>query len=349
MPAPLVSICLPNLNTRPFLEERMETILAQTLPDWELIISDNYSDDGSWEFFQKFKNDSRIKLSQAPRAGMYANWNECLRRVTGTYCYMATSDDTMQPDCLEKLLAPLEQYPQIKLAYSNYEKIDSSGKTVVIQKDWRREFLGDWMDVPSIRSGKTEFLLHCALNITWVTMTSVLFRHDLLERTGLFRTDCYSGGDMEFALRASLATDIACVPGKLSGWRTHGEQGTPKFFEWRFMGKVLEMFYAVLADPKAGIPTEWKSVPQWEKELTAIWELEYEDSFHLDRGYARQQPQKFLQNAWAALCQRPMLLARQAARGFAWPEQFSPDRMVAAKRLFELFHPPWPPKQVSFD
>ncbi len=53
---PLVSICLPTLNARRFLEPRMESILAQTLTDWELIVCDSYSNDGTWEYFQQFKS-----------------------------------------------------------------------------------------------------------------------------------------------------------------------------------------------------------------------------------------------------------------------------------------------------
>ena len=344
---PLISICLPNLNTRRFLEERMNTILAQSVKDWELIVCDSYSDDGAWELFQKFKGDARVRLYQVPRAGIYAGWNECLRRATGKYVYIATSDDTMRPDCLEKLLSPLEHIPAIKLAYCDYEKIDANGQPVAIQKDWRRDFLGQWMDTAAIHHGPTEFILHCALNITWVTVTSVLFRRDLLDRIGLFRTDCGSAGDLEFALRAALVTDIAYVPGKLSSWRVHDQQGTPKFFEWEFMGKVLGMFQAVLADPQANVPNEWMKIPNWDKELTAVWEMEYQDGFHLDRWYARHHPYRFLQNAWAALWRRPGLLLSQTLCGFAGAERFSPNRVEAAKRMFALFQPPWPPKRIS--
>ena len=325
----------------------METILAQTVSDWELIICDSFSDDGAWEFFQKFAGDPRVRLYQVPRAGIYSGFNDCLRRATGKYCYIATSDDTMRPDCMEKLISPLEQVPVIKLAYCDYEKIDGTGKPVAIPKDWRHDFLREWMDVPAIHCGPTEFILHCALNITWVTITSVLFRRDLLDRTGLFRTDCGSAGDLEFALRAALATDIAYVPGKLSSWRVHDQQGTPKFFEWEFMGKVLGMFQSVLHDQQAGVPDEWKKIPNWDKELTAVWEMEYQDSFHLDRWYARHHPSEFLRNALVALWRRPGLLLSQFGRGFAGSERFSPDRTAAAKRMFALFQPPWPPQKMD--
>jgi glycosyltransferase involved in cell wall biosynthesis len=48
-----ICICLPNLNNRRFLPERLETIFQQTFTDWELVVVDNHSEDGAWEFFQE--------------------------------------------------------------------------------------------------------------------------------------------------------------------------------------------------------------------------------------------------------------------------------------------------------
>src|SRR5690349_16386964 len=110
---PLVSICLPNLNTRSFLDERMETIRSQTMTDWELIICDSHSSDGAWEFFQKFKGDPRIRMAQVPREGIYAGWNECLRRATGEYIYIATSDDTADTRLLDKMTRPFRRFPEL--------------------------------------------------------------------------------------------------------------------------------------------------------------------------------------------------------------------------------------------
>jgi glycosyltransferase involved in cell wall biosynthesis len=50
---PAISICLPNLNNRRFLAERLETIFRQTFTDWELVVVDNHSEDGAWHFFQE--------------------------------------------------------------------------------------------------------------------------------------------------------------------------------------------------------------------------------------------------------------------------------------------------------
>jgi glycosyltransferase involved in cell wall biosynthesis len=77
--APKVSICLPNLNNMRFLPERLESIFQQSFTDWELVVVDNYSDDGAWRYFvEEAAKERRMRISQAPREGIYGNWNNCL-------------------------------------------------------------------------------------------------------------------------------------------------------------------------------------------------------------------------------------------------------------------------------
>lgn len=142
---PLVSICLPNLNARPFLEERFHTILGQTLQDWELFVYDSHSDDGSWELIQDFaKKDARIRILQGPREGPYPAWNECLRNTTGEYVYIATSDDTMAPEFLERMVTGLAAYPDCDLAHSPVVIVDDRGEAI---KDL------PWPDVTAFADG----------------------------------------------------------------------------------------------------------------------------------------------------------------------------------------------------
>ena len=68
----LASICMPNLNTRPFLKERFDSIFNQTFQDWELFVYDSHSDDGAWEFIQDLaKKCDRMRIAQGPREGPY--------------------------------------------------------------------------------------------------------------------------------------------------------------------------------------------------------------------------------------------------------------------------------------
>ncbi len=267
MSTPLISICVPNLNKVRYLPERMETLLAQTFTDWEMIVCDSYSDDGSWELLQKYKSDPRIRLYQVPRHGIYAGWNECLQRAQGEYINIATSDDTASPCLLEKLIEPLERRRDIHLSVCDFQEIDAQSRPTAHRCVRFREFLSRWLNVPHIRSGKTEFLANTVFIATWYTMASVLFRRSLLTNTGLFRTDKKSFADTDWTLRASLATDIAHVPGQWTTFRLSPEQATPARNtpeHWRI---YLDSLTDVLDEPGSRIPQEWKQVSGWRERL----------------------------------------------------------------------------------
>src|SRR6185436_8243728 len=115
---PLVSICVPTLNSLSFLKERFDSIFQQPFQDWELFVYDSYSDDGSWEFIQKVAaGEKRIRTMQGPRKGPYPAWNECLRQTRGELVYIATSDDSMAPDFLEKMAGALEEHSDCEIAH----------------------------------------------------------------------------------------------------------------------------------------------------------------------------------------------------------------------------------------
>lgn len=325
----------------------MESILAQTFRDWELIVCDSHSDDGAWEFFQKFKNDPRIRLYQVPREGLYAGWNECLQRVRGEFVMIATSDDTARPQLVERLLVPFSRFPELSLAVCDFKYIDAEGKPTNFTVDAnKREFMGEWLKTPSIRDGKTEFLLQTCFGTTWVTMTSVLFRKSLLAKTGMFRRDRGTRADEEWAMRASLASDIGFVPETLTAWRIHDEQATQHKAEPSSQRHLYEAVCAVVADPDSGIPSSWKQVPGWADLLTRVWRSEYYDSFQLYRSVARDQPARFLRNSIFAMTAEPGLLLSRAFRGFGWSEEFNLDRIESAKQLIRTFNASWPPKPV---
>src|ERR1039457_3714887 len=122
---PRVSICVPNLNTRPYLQERVETIFNQTFHDWELIVCDGFSEDGAWEYIGYLAaREPRMRVSQALRKGIYAGFNDCIAQARGEYVYIATSDDTMMPECLEKMVGALQANPDCGLCQCELVIID---------------------------------------------------------------------------------------------------------------------------------------------------------------------------------------------------------------------------------
>src|SRR5437868_3511535 len=117
MTAPAISILLPCLNARQFLEERIRSICAQTFQDWEAIVLDSHSTDGSWEFFESIaRRDPRFRLYRVRREGLYAALNRGIELATGEFLHIATCDDTMFPDFLARMLEAFAACPAAGIA-----------------------------------------------------------------------------------------------------------------------------------------------------------------------------------------------------------------------------------------
>jgi len=188
MNAPLVSICLPNLNTFPYLRERLETILGQTFTNWELIVIDSYSEDGSWELFERLaREDRRVSIAQAPRA-LYASWNRCIEQARGKYVYIATSDDTMAVDCLEKLVAALEQHEDCDLAHCSLRLIDKEGAPVQGLTGMFARSVPEMLERRHIRRAPYDGMLHLTGWTVYRSITELLIRRSLFSRIGGFPT-----------------------------------------------------------------------------------------------------------------------------------------------------------------
>lgn len=262
---PKVSILLPNLNYRRFLEKRIQTVLNQTLIDWELIIVDSYSDDGAWELIQGFaKRDVRIRILQAPREGIYAGLNHCIRLARGEYIYIATSDDTMFPDCLEKMVTAMDAHPECGICHTCLKVIDEERKE--IPNFWQEllpaQFYGELMNKPHIRFAPYDGILHCALYTVYTSLTQLLIRRSIFDKVGLFRTDWGSEGDFEWGMRAASVCNILHIPETLATWRIHSEQATKQINPESSARKArfCEMIKAALPLLKTNNPEFYKKI-----------------------------------------------------------------------------------------
>jgi GT2 family glycosyltransferase len=151
--------------------------------------------------------DHCVSLEQPPREGMYVNWNNCVRRARGKYIYIATSDDTMAPDCLEKLVEALETHPECDLAHC---QLQAEGELADAKNDWwqKRSLFarssGDLMDCLHIRLAPFDGLLHLYGEPVYTSTTQLLIRRSLFDRIGLFEPRWGSIGDFHWGMRVSL-------------------------------------------------------------------------------------------------------------------------------------------------
>ena len=114
---PSVSICVPTHNYGHFLPDCIESILAQTFPDWELVIVDDCSDDTTAEIVHRYaRADSRVRyLRNERRLGMNANLQRVAGLGRGRYLKILCADDWLAPKCLQVLFDLMENHPQVVL------------------------------------------------------------------------------------------------------------------------------------------------------------------------------------------------------------------------------------------
>lgn len=227
---PTVSILLPNLNNACYLEERFESILSQTFQDWELIVVDGYSDDGAWDIIQKYVAiDNRIKASQSRRDGIYAGINKCFFQSSGKLIYIATSDDTMYPICLERMVEALHLNPECGIAHCCLTVIDHKSN-VVHPNPWdtysASRFYGQLMSKEHIRYAPLDGILHAFIDTVYTSLTQLLVCRSVYSSVGLFSCEHGSWADFGWAMKASLLCNTVHIPRYLATWRFHPNQAT---------------------------------------------------------------------------------------------------------------------------
>ena len=345
MSRPLVSVCLPVLNAGPFLRMRMESLLAQTCGDWELIVCDSHSDDGSWEVLQSWAGDPRVRLHQVPREGLYAGWNECLRRITGRMFCFATSDDTADPRFLERMAAQLEAHPDVDIAMCQFDLIDAGGQLIEPRPEFPCDVYGAWLNRPHRRAGVLEFLVHLTRGTSWTTITSVLFRASLLTKVGFFESRGTAVADQLWAARTALASDTVWIPDHLATWRRHDRQASSQWSR-RLAQLHAAQIEQTIADLAPLLPGAWKADPDWFAKL--LWGARhyYRDRFGLDRDGWRTEPGRFLRNLAWSLAHEPGYALRRLATGLSWNDPLYRNSMDVLQDRIREWNVPWPPVAI---
>lgn len=124
-----VSIVVPTYNNADFVEETIESILAQTYTGFELVIADHSSTDGTWEKLQRFADDPRVTLLRTPAGGgAPANWTRVTEAATGEYLKLVCGDDLLEATCLEQQVAVLDANPGVVLTSCRRTLVDARGK-----------------------------------------------------------------------------------------------------------------------------------------------------------------------------------------------------------------------------
>jgi hypothetical protein len=124
----LVSIITPSYNSEVYILKAYDSILSQSYSNWEWLVTDDSSDDGSWEILKRLSSkDKRVKIVRnATNLGAAESRNQCLIRAKGEFIAFLDSDDIWLPKKLEKQISFMGE--AINFSFTAFEEIDFGGK-----------------------------------------------------------------------------------------------------------------------------------------------------------------------------------------------------------------------------
>ncbi|MBX2852840.1 MAG: glycosyltransferase [Phycisphaeraceae bacterium] len=269
---------MPTLNSEAFLTPRLESIRRQTLKDWELVVVDSQSDDATLSMIDAFAGQGGVvRVYQGPRDGIYTNINRSIEYAQGDYIYIATSDDTMADDCLEKMVQALDQHPSCGMAHCSLRMLDSVGER--FEHDWwesRSTFArsaGEMRHKTHVRRAPYDGLLHMLGETVYISLTQLLVRRTVFDCIGMFRSDWGSISDYYWDMRAALTADTVHVGDTWASWRVHETQATASaaIGQQSHTEKIDDMIKCALRDSEGDLPAEVRAkVDAWLKDAEEL-------------------------------------------------------------------------------
>lgn len=207
-----ISILLPVFNTAKYLPECLDSILAQTESDWELLAIDDFSTDESWTILQAYqKRDARVKAFQNTEKGIIPALRLAYSKSIGQFITRMDSDDVMAVEKLQALKALLLHYGRGVVATGLVKYFSEVGV-----KDGYRRY-ETWLNELSLsQTNFTEIYKECSIaSPCWM-----LHRGDL-EQCGAFQSDIYPE-DYELCFRFyEQGFQPVCHPKILHHWRDY--------------------------------------------------------------------------------------------------------------------------------
>lgn len=212
MTAPLISVCMASYNHAPFVRFAVESVLGQSFTDWELVITDDGSSDGTLAALAGLE-DGRVHVEGFPenRSACVA-LNHCIRRARGRFIAVLNSDDAWAPGKLAAQLAAFEERPRTAAVFTHAAMIDEHGQALS-----GRHRLGRLFRQPN--RNRDDWLRRLLVNGNCLCHPSVLVRAEVYRDVGLYDERLAQLPDLDMWIRICLRHDIWVIPQKLTMFR----------------------------------------------------------------------------------------------------------------------------------
>jgi len=204
---PKISIVTPSYNQVNFIERTILSVLNQNYPNFEYIIIDGGSNDGSIEIIKKYEKYLTYWISEKDN-GQADAINKGLRRTKGKIVAYLNSDDIYCQGTFVKVANYFCKYPNRDIIYGDYLIIDSQDNVIKCKKEIAFDY---------------NILLYC---FSYIPQPTVFFKREIFEKIGLFDTQLNCTMDFDYWVRVSRKNKIYYIPESLAAYRIHGSSKT---------------------------------------------------------------------------------------------------------------------------
>jgi glycosyltransferase involved in cell wall biosynthesis len=213
-----VSVVVPAFNNVRFIEATMDSILAQTFDDFELVVADHSSTDGTWERLQRYQSDPRVRLLRTEAGGgAPRNWDRVTAAAGGELLKLVCGDDIIYPDCLLRQVEAMDANPSVVLVATQRDLIDARGGVVLARRGLAG--LSGW--VPGRRAARHTVL--AGSNVFGEPACVLLRRATLLEAGGWDGQHHYVIDEATY-VRVLLRGDFFGIDRSLAAFRLSSSQ-----------------------------------------------------------------------------------------------------------------------------
>jgi glycosyltransferase involved in cell wall biosynthesis len=205
--APSISVCMPVYNAERYVAEAVESILDQTLGDFEFLIVDDGSTDGSRRILERYAaRDPRIRLTSRPNTGLVGALNEMLAAAGCEFIARMDSDDAALPDRFERQVAYLRAHPEVVALGTRVLLVDPEGAPLreMFELQAHEEIDGAYI------AGEMA-----------ICHPTVMARAEAMRRVGGYRPEHFPAEDVDLWLRLAEIGRLANLPESLLKYRQH--------------------------------------------------------------------------------------------------------------------------------
>lgn len=207
---PRLSVCVPTYNRAPYLSQALAALRAQTFTEFELLVVDNGSTDGTAALVTSLE-DPRLRYHRNERnLSSRQNWNRCLDLAVGDFVAICHDDDLYAPEFLGRAVSVLQAHPRVAFVHTAVRFVDAGGRLL-------RTFRAYPSD--TITPGVEAFLRYLGRSHD-VVFSSVVARRACYDAVERFTPE-FLCADFEMWLKLALQGDVAYIAAPLVSYRTH--------------------------------------------------------------------------------------------------------------------------------